>query len=104
MYRLDDQLLGSSRLRAWRFDVAVVAIEFIPVVSSCGGGKDDADAPRSDDLEEGVISQCAVVIEGFVWDVPSIALTGPVGGFVCHMLDECCSQVFLGPGVGGDCF
>jgi hypothetical protein len=42
--RLDDQLLGSSRLRACLSDVVAVAIELARGSAVCGGGKDDADA------------------------------------------------------------
>ncbi len=99
MKELDDIVASSSRLVAQALDIIVVVVEFGGRVSSGSGFERDFDVVGSEDIQEGVVAEGAVVIQGFVYDVPGIALASPVLGFGGNVVDEGGSEVLFRPGV-----
>lgn len=60
----------------------------------------DLDVVGAEDVQEGIIAVGTVVVEGFVEDVPSVALPFPVLGFLGYVIDESLGEGFFGPGGG----
>jgi len=56
---------------------------------------------RTEDLKERVVAVSAVFVEGFVHDVPGVALACPVFGFFGYVVYEGRCEVFFGPGCRG---
>lgn len=98
---LHDFLTREIGSRAGVLDVVVIVVELGGRVGHSGRAVGDPDVFRSEDLETGVVAIGAVVVEGFVDDVPCVALPGPVFGFVVDVGDESGGEVLFGPGEFG---
>jgi hypothetical protein len=96
---LNDIVASSSRLVAQALDIVVVVVELGGRVSCCSGLERDLDVVGPEDVQKGVVAEGAVVIQGFVHDVPGVALAGPVLRFCGYVVDECGSEVLFRPGV-----
>lgn len=79
--RLDEVQLGGG-FGAGAFDVVVVVVELYGGVGGCGGLEGDGDVFGADGVAEDVGAVGAVVVEGFVYDVPGVAFALVVRHFI----------------------
>ncbi len=77
-----DEVLGSGGFGAGIFDVVVVVVQLYGRVGGGCGLEGDGDVLRADGVVEDVSTVGAVIVEGFVYNVPSIAFASVVGNFI----------------------
>lgn len=86
LQELNDVLACEGGFVAWALDAVVVVVEFCSWVCCGGGSEGDLDVFGTQDGEKGVVAVGAIVVEGFVQNIPGVALAGPVAGFLRYVI------------------
>lgn len=70
------------------FNIIIIVIQLRPRVSLSCRRERDLDVIFAEHAVEGVVAESAVIVQGFVYDVPGVALRSPMACFGCYVLDQ----------------
>jgi hypothetical protein len=99
-----DEIQGGCGFGARVLDIVVVVIELHIWISGRSGLEGDGDVLWADGVIEDVRTVCPIIIEGFVYNIPSITFAFVMRDFINNMVLKSCNQGCICPRVGSDCW